>query len=52
MVASSGSIVLEDSYLYFGSAWRVKASADGSRIVFEYKKNGVWKMALPFVAPA
>ena len=52
MVASSGSIVLEDSYLYFGTAWRVKASGSGDRIVFEYKKNGVWKMALPFIAPA
>jgi hypothetical protein len=52
MVSSSGSIVLEDSYLYLGASWRVKGSADGTRIVFEYKKNGVWKMALPFIAPA
>ena len=48
----SGDVKLVDSYLNFGDNWRVKASADGSRIVFEYKKNGVWKGAVPFIAPA
>jgi len=44
----SGDVVLF-SYLYFGPSWRVKASNDGSRIVYEFKKNNVWKMALPFI---
>ena len=28
-VASTGSIVMEDSFIYFGSKWRVRASSDG-----------------------
>lgn len=48
----SGDVTLVDSYLNFGDNWRVKGSADGSRIVFEYKKNGVWKSGVPFIAPA
>ena len=51
LVASTGSLVMEDSFLYFGANWRVKASSDGSRIVFEYKKDNVWKGAVPFIAP-
>ena len=51
-VASSGSLVMEDSFIYFGAKWRVRASSDGSRIIFEYKKSdNVWRMALPFIAP-
>ena len=46
----SGAVVL-DSYMYFGTAWRVKASADGSRIEFQFKKTDTWKLALPFIAP-
>jgi hypothetical protein len=46
----SGDVVL-DSYLYFGTAWRVKCSADGTRIEFQYKKTDTWKLALPFIAP-
>lgn len=45
----SGDIKLVDSYLNFGDNWRVKASGDGSRIVFEFLKAGVWKPALPFI---
>ena len=48
----TGSIVLQDSYIYFGTAWRVRASADGTRIEFQYKKTDTWKLALPFIAPA
>ena len=51
-VANTGSLIMEDCFIYFVTNWRVRASADGSRIIFEYKKNGVWKMALPFIAPA
>lgn len=45
----SGPVVL-DSYLNFGPNWRVKASADGSRVVFEYLRSGVWKTAVPFIS--
>ena len=45
----SGDIKLVDSYLNFGDNWRVEASGDGSRIVFEFLKAGVWKPALPFI---
>ena len=45
----SGEVTL-DSYLNFGSNWRVKASADGSRIVFEYLRAGVWRSAVPFIS--
>ncbi len=46
----SGDIVL-DSYLQFGSNWRVKGSADGSRLVFQHKKlDNVWRNAVPFIA--
>ena len=46
--AVSGDLTL-DSYLNFGANWRVKASGDGSRIVFEFKRGAVWKTALPFI---
>jgi len=51
-VASTGSLILEDSYLYFGYRWRVRASADGSRIAFEHEKDGIWKIAVPFISSA
>ena len=47
----SGDLTIQDSYIYFGTAWRVKASADGTRIEFQYKKTDTWKLALPFIAP-
>ena len=46
--AVSGDLTL-DAYLNFGTNWRVKASGDGSRIVFEFKRGAVWKTALPFI---
>jgi len=48
----SGDVKLVDSYLNFGDSWRVKASGDGLRIVFEHLKNGVWRTALPFICSA
>ena len=46
----SGDVTL-DSYLVFGVNWRVKGSADGSRLVFQHKKlDGVWRNAIPFIA--
>lgn len=48
----SGDVKLVDSYLQFGDNWRVRASADGSKIVFEFKKLDVWKPALPFICKA
>jgi Asp-tRNA(Asn)/Glu-tRNA(Gln) amidotransferase C subunit len=48
----SGNVKLVDSYLNFGDSWRVKASGDGLRIVFEHLKNGVWRTALPFICSA
>ena len=37
-------------YLNFGENWRVKASSDGSKIMFQHKKlDGVWRTALPFI---
>jgi hypothetical protein len=40
----------EYSYLMFGPRWRVKASNDGTKIVFEHLKNDdVWRVALPFI---
>ena len=46
----SGEVTL-DSYLNFGTNWRVKASADGSKIIFQHKKSdGVWRNAIPFIA--
>jgi hypothetical protein len=48
----TGDLTIQDSYIYFGTAWRVKASADGTRIEFQYKKTDTWKLALPFIAPA
>ena len=47
----TGDLTIQDSYIYFGTAWRVKASADGTRIEFQYKKTDTWKLALPFIAP-
>ena len=48
----SGEVVL-DSYLNFGPNWRVKASADGSKIVFEFKRpDNIWRPALPFICKA
>jgi len=45
----SGEVVL-DSYLNFGPNWRVKASADGSKILFQHKKaDGIYRTALPFI---
>ena len=45
----SGDLTL-DSYLNFSSNWRVKASADGSKIVFQHKKaDNVWRTAIPFI---
>ena len=46
----SGDVQLSDSYLQFGSNWRVKGSADGSRLVFEHLRNNVWKTAVPFIS--
>ena len=47
----SGEVQL-DSYLNFGNSWRVRASGNGLRIVFEHLKNGVWRTALPFICSA
>jgi hypothetical protein len=48
----SGDVVL-DSYLYFGADWRVKGSADGKRLEFQFKKpDGVFRTAIPFISPA
>ena len=47
----SGSVTLDD-YLRFGTRWRLKGSADGKRLVFEYCQAGdnlVWKTAIPFI---
>jgi len=45
----SGDLSL-DSYLQFGVNWRVKGTANGSKLVFEHMKaNGVWRVALPFI---
>ena len=46
----SGDVQLSDSYLQFGLNWRVKGSADGSRLVFEHLRNSVWKTAVPFIS--
>ena len=46
----SGDVQLSDSYLQFGSNWRVKGSADGSRLVFEHLRNNHWKTAVPFIS--
>ena len=46
----SGDVQLSDSYLQFGLNWRVKGSADGSRLVFEHLRNNVWKTAVPFIS--
>ena len=46
----TGALTLVDSYLNFGLNWRVKASADGSKIVFQHKKaDDVWRTAIPFI---
>jgi len=45
----SGDLSL-DSYLQFGVNWRVKGTANGSKLVFEHMKaDGVWRTALPFI---
>lgn len=45
----SGPVKLFD-YLNFSENWRVKASVDGARIVFQHKKaDGVWRTAVPFI---
>ena len=47
----TGNVKLVDSYLNFGENWRVKGSADGRRLHFEYSRDGVtWKIALPFIS--
>ncbi len=46
----TGDVQLSDSYLQFGPNWRVKGSGDGSRLVFEHKRNNVWKVAVPFIS--
>ena len=45
----TGDVQMADSYLQFGPKWRVKASANGQRLVFEYKRDQVWKTAIPFI---
>lgn len=56
-VTGGASILMEDTYIYFGNNWRVKAASDGSRLTFEHKKPSLsevqnsWKVALPFIAP-
>ena len=45
----TGDVQLTDSYLQFGPQWRVRASNDGKRLVFEYKRDQVWKTAIPFI---
>jgi len=45
----SGNVSL-DSYLQFGANWRVKGTANGSKLVFEHMKaDGLWRTALPFI---
>jgi len=45
-----GDVTLVDSFLNFGLNWRVKASGDGTKILFQHKKSdGVWRTALPFI---
>lgn len=45
----SGAVKMFE-YLHFGENWRVKASVDGARIVFQHKKaDGSWKNAVPFI---
>ena len=47
----TGDVKLEDSYLNFGDNWRVKASGDGSKILFQHKKaDNVWRTAVPFIS--
>jgi hypothetical protein len=46
----TGDVRLEDAYLNFGESWRVKASGDGSKILFQHKKaDNVWRTAVPFI---
>jgi hypothetical protein len=45
----SGEVTL-DSYLNFGPSWRVRGSAAGDKLVFEYKRAGVWRTGVPFIA--
>lgn len=46
----SGDVKLVDSFLNFGDNWRVRASYDGSKILFQHKKaDNVWRTALPFI---
>lgn len=46
----TGDVRLEDAYLNFGESWRVKASGDGSKILFQHKKSdGIWRTAVPFI---
>ena len=46
------------SYMYIGDHWRIKATSDGSQLVFEYAVNGNgsvnalsanWEVAVPFI---
>ena len=47
----TGDVKLEDAYLNFGESWRVKASGDGSKILFQHKKaDGIWRTAVPFIS--
>ena len=49
----NGDVKLVDSYLNFGENWRVKCSADGTKILFQHKKtDNVWRTALPFICSA
>ena len=46
----TGDVTLEDAYLQFGLSRRVKASGDGSKILFQHKKSdNVWRTAVPFI---
>jgi hypothetical protein len=46
----TGDVTLEDAYLQFGLSWRVKASGDGSKILFQHKKaDNIWRTAVPFI---
>jgi hypothetical protein len=46
----TGDVKLEDAYLNFGESWRVKASGDGSKILFQHKKaDNIWRTAVPFI---
>lgn len=38
-----------DRYLYFSTNWRMSGNPEGTRLVFEHRKNGVWKQAIPFI---